>query len=142
MGRILAIDFGLKRIGLAQTDPSKIIATAIGTIENIKIWEWLDLHFKKEEIEVVVIGLPKNLNNENTHATLNVIGFIEDFKKRFPTKNIETYDERFTSKMAMSALISSGLKKKDRAKKEMLDSTSATIILQDYLEYLAFKNRI
>lgn len=132
MGRILAIDYGGKRTGLAVTDPLKIIATPLDTVETKKLLLYLKDYFAKEEVEEVIIGLPKRLNNTDTHGTALVEKFLPLYRKNFNIP-ISTIDERFTSKMAAASMIESGVKKKDRQKKENLDKLSATIILQGYL---------
>lgn len=132
MGRILAIDYGGKRTGLAVTDPLKIIATPLETVETKKLLQYLKDYFSKEEVEEVIIGLPKRLNNTDTHGTALVEKFLPLYRKNFSIP-ISTIDERFTSKMAAASMVESGVKKKDRQKKENLDKLSATIILQGYL---------
>lgn len=134
MPRILAIDFGKKRTGLAVTDPLKIIASGLCTVETNQLVTFLKNYFLKEEVELVLIGLPKNLQNQDTDATALVLAFITKFKQEFPTKPIQTLDERFTSKMAFQTMIDSGLKKKDRKNKALVDEISATIILQGYMQ--------
>lgn len=133
MGRILAIDYGLKRTGLAVTDPLKIIANSLDTVSTHDLVKYLENYFLKEEVEEVVIGMPKNLNNQDTHTTQPVKNFIELFKKKF-TIPIVPHDERFTTKIAFQSLIESGVSKKDRRKKGLIDQVSATVILQSYLE--------
>lgn len=133
MGRILAIDVGQKRIGLAVTDPLKIIATELATIHISEIWKFLEDYSKKEIIELVVVGMPKQMNNEFSESKRFVDDFIKNWDKKFPTIPLKTYDERFTSKMAQRAMIDGGMKKKDRQDKSKLDSLSATILLQDFM---------
>lgn len=136
MPRILAIDYGLKRTGIAVTDPLKIIATALTTIESPKLINFLKDYFKKEEVELIVIGEPKNWDESDTHATPLVKKVVEKLKKEFPEKPIKLVDERYTSKMASAALIDMGLKKKQRQDKSLVDKVAATIILQEYLRSL------
>jgi putative Holliday junction resolvase len=133
MGRILAIDYGLKRTGLAVTDPLKIIANSLDAVATHDLVKYLENYFLKEEVERVVIGLPKNLNNEPTHTTKPVEDFVQLFKKKFKIP-IETHDERFTTKIAFQSMIQSGVSKKDRRNKGLIDQVSATVILQSYLE--------
>ena len=133
MGRILAIDVGQKRIGLAVTDPLKIIATELATIHISEIWKFLDDYSKKEIIELVVVGMPKQMNNEFSESKRFVDDFIKNWDKKFPAIPLKTFDERFTSKMAQRAMIDGGMKKKDRQDKSKLDSLSATILLQDFM---------
>lgn len=134
MARILAIDYGKKRTGLAVTDPLQIIASGLITVPTETIIPFLTEYFTKEPVELVVIGLPKNLDGSDTDGTPLVEHFLIAFQKYFPTMPIKTLDERFTSKIAMQSMISSGMKKKDRQKKGNVDMISATIILQDYLQ--------
>jgi putative holliday junction resolvase len=134
MGRILAIDYGTKRTGLAVTDSLRIIATALDTVETIKLIEFLKKYFQKETVDEVVIGMPRQLNNTDSATAPAVRKFIESFSKTFPGKPIQTIDERFTSSIAQRAMIDSGMKKKDRQTKGNVDKISATLILQDYLQ--------
>lgn len=134
MGRILAIDFGLKRTGLAVTDSLKIIANGLETVPTHTLLSFLDTYFKKETVDEVVIGMPKNLDNSDTDSTAGVRIFIKSFKKKFPEVAMHEHDERFTSKLAMQAMIAGGMSKKDRREKGNVDRVSATIILQSYME--------
>ncbi|MEO1053024.1 MAG: Holliday junction resolvase RuvX [Bacteroidota bacterium] len=134
MGRILAVDYGTKRVGLAVTDPLKIIASPLDTVHAKDVISFLQDYCSNEAVEAFVIGMPKNLNNEDTDATSHVRGFIKRLEKAFPAVSITTVDERFTSKIAFDAMIAGGLKKKDRADKGTVDKVSATVILQSYLE--------
>ncbi len=134
MGRILAIDFGKKRTGLAVTDPLKIIATPLETVPTHQVISFLKNYHQTESIEAFVIGMPKNLMNNDTDSTSSVRSFINLLQKEFPGHEIHQVDERFTSKMAMQAMVSGGMKKSERRKKENVDKLSATIILQSYLE--------
>lgn len=136
MPRILAIDYGLKRTGIAVTDPLKIIATALITIESPKLITFLKDYFKKEEVELIIIGEPKNWDESDTHATPLVKKIVEKLKKEFPQMPLKLVDERYTSKMASTALIDMGLKKKQRQDKSLVDKVAATIILQEYLRSL------
>lgn len=138
MPRIIAIDYGLKRVGIAATDELQIVANPLDTIPNNKIWEFLKKYLSEENVECIVIGLPKRLNNEATHITEDVHHFKNKVTQLYPEMKIELHDERFTSKMAMAAMVAGGMKKKDRAKKENLDKISASIILQSYLESKSF----
>lgn len=134
MGRIIAIDYGKKRTGLAVTDPLKIIANGLETVPTHKLWDFLAQYFKKEEVEKVVIGYPRQMNNQPSESVAFVQPFINRFKKGYPQIPIDLFDERFTSKMAFQTMIDAGLGKKDRQNKCLVDKISATIILQDYLE--------
>jgi len=135
MSRILAIDYGLKRTGLAVTDPLKIIATGLTTVESKQLIAFLKDYFSKEEVELMIIGEPKNLDDSDTHATQLVRNTIKELQKNFPTIPVKTVDERFTSKMASRAMIEMGLKKKQRQNKALVDEIAATIMLQEYLKH-------
>lgn len=134
MPRIMAIDYGSKRCGIAVTDPLQIIANGLTTVSTHELFTFLENYFAKEEVETIVVGEPKRLNGTATHATPLVNAFVQQLSKKFPAKKIERVDERFTSKMAFQTMIDSGLKKKDRANKALVDEVSATIILQSYME--------
>ena len=134
MGRLLAIDYGTKRVGLAVTDPLKIIATPLETVPAKEIINFIKTYLSKESVEMVIIGMPKDLLNRDTHSTSSVKKFIEVLEKTFPDIKISTVDERYTSKMAFQTMIDGGLKKKDRQNKSTVDKLSATIILQSYME--------
>jgi putative Holliday junction resolvase len=134
MGRILAIDYGMKRTGLAVTDPLRIISTALDTVETTGLIEYLKKYFQKETVDEVVIGMPRQLDNTDSATAPSVRKFIEQFKTTFPSKPIQTIDERFTSSIAQRAMIDGGMKKKDRQVKGNVDKISATLILQDYLQ--------
>ena len=134
MARILSIDYGKKRTGLAVTDPLKIIATGLATIETPKLLTYLKDYFSKEQVEEVIIGMPVNWDDSDTHATPLVKKFIEQFKKNFPTIPIKEVDERFTSKLASQAMLEMGLKKKQRQNKALVDEIAAAIMLQEYLQ--------
>ena len=139
MGRILAIDFGKKRAGLAVSDPEQIIANQLTTVPASAIWNFLREYFLKEHVDEVVIGYPRKLNNQPSEAVSYINPFIKKFIRTYPDMQIELLDERFTSKMAFRAMIEGGLKKKARQNKEMVDVVSATIILQNYLEQKRYK---
>ncbi len=134
MGRILAIDYGTKRTGLAVTDPLRIIATALDTVETTALIEFLKKYFIGERVDEVVVGMPKQLNNQDSETAPAVRRFVEIFKNTFPEKPIALVDERFTSSMAQRVMIDGGMKKKDRQVKGNVDKISATIILQSYME--------
>ncbi|MBL7766941.1 MAG: Holliday junction resolvase RuvX [Chitinophagaceae bacterium] len=134
MPRILAIDYGKKRVGLAVTDPLQIIASGLTTLPTLELIAYLKKYFATEAVEKVIIGLPKSLSNEDTDATALVEHFIGIFQKNFPDIPIVPLDERFTSKMAFQSMIDSGLKKKARQNKGLIDEISATILLQGYME--------
>ena len=134
MGRILAIDYGLKRVGVAVTDPMQIIATGLDTVATHDLIAWLKKYTQTEPVDCFVVGMPKNLNNEATDSTSHVVGFTRRLKKEFPDKPVHLADERFTSRIAQQTMLHAGLKKKDRQNKATVDKVSATIILQSYLE--------
>ncbi|OJJ22169.1 Holliday junction DNA helicase RuvA [marine bacterium AO1-C] len=136
MSRIVAIDYGTKRVGLATTDPLKIIATALDTIHSKDVIQFLKDYHTQETIEKFVIGMPKKLDGTDTNATQHVKIFINLLKKNFPNHEVITHDERFTSKMALDAMIQGGTSKKYRKEKGNIDKVSAVIILQSYLESL------
>ncbi len=133
MGRLLALDFGKKRTGIAVSDPMQLIATGLQTVETHQLLIFLENYFKTEIVDKVIIGMPKNLDNSDTDATKLVTDFIKKFKQLFSHKRIETIDERFTSKIAQQTILQNGLKKKDRQNKALVDEISAIIILQDYM---------
>ncbi|HEX2608824.1 MAG TPA: Holliday junction resolvase RuvX [Flavisolibacter sp.] len=135
MSRILSIDYGGKRTGLAVTDPLKIIATGLCTVETPKLMPFLKEYFAKEAVELVIIGMPVNWDDSATHATPLVQKFIKEFQKQFPALPIKEVDERFTSKLASQAMLQMGLKKKQRQNKAMVDEIAATIMLQEYLQH-------
>jgi putative Holliday junction resolvase len=134
MGRILAIDFGRKRTGLAVTDVLKIIANGLDTVPTHNLEDFLTGYFAQEDVEKVVIGYPKQLNNKPSEAVVYLEVFLKRFQKSFPNMDYVLVDERFTSKMAFQAMIDGGVKKKDRKNKALIDKVSATIILQNYLD--------
>lgn len=134
MPRILAIDYGLKRTGLAVTDPLQIIATGLMTVESQRLIPVLKDYFQKETVELILIGEPKNWDESDTHATPLVQAIIKRLKKEFPHIPIQTVDERYTSKMARQSMLDMGMKKKDRRNKAIVDEIAATIMLQEYLQ--------
>lgn len=133
MARILSIDYGLKRTGLAVTDPLKIIATGLTTVDSSQLISFLKDYFSKEEVELIIIGEPKNMDDTDTHATPLVNNCIKQLHKKFPGMPVKKVDERFTSKMASQAMIEMGMKKKRRQDKRLMDEIAATILLQEYL---------
>lgn len=138
MSRILAIDYGLKRTGIAVTDPLQIIASGLTTIESHQLIPFLKDYFSKESVERLVIGEPKNLDDSDTHATEPVRRIVKKLQKEFPDIPITTVDERYTSGMAKQAMLDMGMKKKDRQNKANVDRIAATIILQEYLASTGF----
>ena len=135
MGRILAIDYGQKRVGLAVTDELQIIANALTTVRAADIIPFLREYMSKEKVDCFVVGEPKRMNNTPSQSLQFIEPFIRSLKKIFPEIPVERMDERFTSKMATQVLIDAGLRKKDRQEKEKVDKISATLILQSYLEF-------
>lgn len=135
MGRILAIDYGRKRTGVAVTDPQQVIANGLKTIATHEIFTFLSDYFRKEEVDLVVVGYPKTMNNLPSEAVVYIRQFLKKFESVFPGKEYFLMDERFTSKMAFQTMIDGGLSKKQRRDKNLIDTISATIILQSYLEY-------
>jgi putative holliday junction resolvase len=139
LGRILALDIGRKRTGIAVTDPLKILANGLTTVSTGQIFEFLETYLKKEIIEIFIVGMPKQLNNEPSESVKYVEPVINRLKKLYSQIPIILVDERFTSKIAHQTMIDGGVKKMDRRNKEMIDTISATIILQSYLESVDFK---
>ncbi|WP_055445433.1 Holliday junction resolvase RuvX [Lacinutrix himadriensis] len=133
MKRILALDFGTKRTGIAVTDELQIIASGLTTVHTKELISFLKEYFNSEKVELVVIGEPKQMNNEVSESEAAIQGFIKKFTKAFPEMPMQRVDERFTSKMAFQTMIDSGLSKKKRKNKALVDEISATIILQSYL---------
>lgn len=134
MARILAIDYGTKRTGIAVTDPLQIIANGLDTVETKELLSYLETYFSEEEVETVVVGEPLHADDTPTYLEPHIIGFIRKLQKQFPELNIVRQDERFTSVMAKEALLESGLKQKKRRQKGLVDKMAATILLQEYLE--------
>lgn len=134
MGRILAIDYGQKRIGIAVTDPLQIIANGLTTVPVNEIFKFLSEYTAKEAVELFVVGLPKKMNNEASDSMRLIEPFVQGLKNKFPAIPVKMVDERFTSVLTHKALLEGGAKKKTRQNKELRDEISATIILQSYLE--------
>ena len=132
--RILAIDFGLKRTGLAVTDPARIIASALETVPSAELMQYLKRYLAKESVEGFVVGMPVNLDGSPTDVTPNVRLFIAELKRQFPKQWVEPIDERFTSVLAQRTMLESGISKKARREKGTVDRISATIILQGWME--------
>ena len=135
MARILAIDYGKKRTGIAVTDPLQIIATGLNTINSHELIPFLKNYFNNETVELIIIGMPYNLDESDTDGTAPAKNAIERLQKAFPQIPLQTVDERFTSKMAVSAMLHMGMKKKDRQIKGNVDVIAATIMLQSYMEH-------
>ena len=137
MGRILAIDYGQKRVGIAVTDDMQIIATGLTTVHVKDVFDFLKDYLAKENVETIVIGEPKDMKNRPSDSSRFIEPFVKKMKKTFPMTKIERFDERFTSVMAQQAIIDSGAKKKKRQDKSLVDTVSATIILQSYMNSLS-----
>lgn len=135
MARILAIDFGTKRTGIAVTDPAQIIATGLDTIDTSKVLTYLEGYFKKEAVEKIVVGEPKQLDGKPSAIAPQVNAFVKQLGQKFPAIPVVRYDERFTSKMAFQAMIDGGLGKKQRQNKGLVDKVSAVILLQSYMDF-------
>lgn len=133
MGRILSIDYGLKRTGLAVTDPDRIIAGGLTTVRTHTLLDFLDNYLQKEQVDELIIGLPVQMNNQPSETEPHIKGFIKKISKKHPKIPIYRIDERFTSKMAQQTMVDGGLKKMQRRNKALVDEISATIILQTYL---------
>jgi putative pre-16S rRNA nuclease len=139
MARILAIDYGTKRVGIAVTDPDKLVATPLTTVPTRDIIAFISQYLQDEEVEAIVVGMPRDLFNNDSHSTQAIKQFVNQLKRKFKTYPLHLHDERFTSKMALDAMIRSGSSKRDRRKKENIDKLSATIILQSYMEAESYK---
>ena len=133
MGRILAIDFGEKRTGIAITDELQIIASGLTTVNTVELLSFLKEYNNTEKVELILIGHPKQMDNSNSESEVLILPFIQKLEKLLPQIPMKRVDERFTSKMAFQTMIDGGMKKKQRRKKAMVDEISATIILQSYL---------
>ena len=134
MGRILGIDYGRKRCGIAVTDPLKIIANGLTTVPSHTLIEFLQDYTKKESVEKIIVGLPKQLNGNPSESMNYITPFLNRLRKVLPDIPVEMYDERFTSTIAHKAMLDGGVKKKDRQNKEIVDTIAASIILNDYLQ--------
>jgi putative Holliday junction resolvase len=134
MGRIIGIDYGKKRIGLAVTDPLQMFASPLNTVSPSEFHIFINEYLKKEEIDAFVIGYPVQMNNQPSESVKDINPFIKNLRKKFPGKLIHLVDERFTSKIAMQTMIAGGVKKKERQNKSMIDKISASIILQSFID--------
>lgn len=133
MPRIVAIDYGMKRTGIAVTDELQIIASGLTTVPSETVLDFLSQYFENEKVNQVLIGEPKQMNGQPSESAPIIEAFVDKFKTRFPEMKVTRVDERFTSKMAFQTMIDSGLKKKQRQNKALIDEISATIMLRDYL---------
>lgn len=134
MARLLSIDYGKKRTGIAVSDPLQIIANGLTTVDTSGLFDFLADYLKKEEVSCIVVGLPRQMNNEPSENMRRIEPFVNRLRKLYPHIQVEYYDERFTSRMAHQAMIDGGVKKKERQNKALVDEISATIILQGYME--------
>lgn len=142
MGRLLAIDYGTKRTGIAVSDTLKIIANGLTTVATHTLFDYLKAYLEKEDVECIVVGLPKRMNNEYSDNMKHIAPFVKKLQSIYPHMRIEYYDERFTSALAQQTMIDGGLKKKDRQNKALVDEISAVIILQSYMESLRLQNKV
>jgi len=138
MGRILAVDYGQKRVGIAVTDELKMIASGLKTVASKDIWKFLADYLKKEKVEAIVVGEPRDMMNRPSDSSRFVEPFVRKLRKTYPTLKVDRFDERFTSKMAFQTMIDGGLGKKQRQNKALVDTISAALILQSYLESQKF----
>lgn len=136
MGRIVAIDYGIKRTGIAVTDPERIIATGLTTVETPRLEQFLQDYCRKEPVDLFVVGEARRMSGEWSESMQYIEPFVQRLQVLFPDKPVERIDERFTSKLAFQAMIDGGLGKKQRQNKAMIDQVSATIMLQDYMRTL------
>jgi putative Holliday junction resolvase len=134
VARILSVDYGKKRTGLAVTDPLQLIAGGLATVATSQLMEWLRSYLAREEVELIVVGEPKQPNGQPSENLPRVMAFVKKLEKEFPMIPVRLYDERFTSVMAHQAMIDGGLRRKARQDKALVDEISATIILQSYME--------
>ncbi len=139
MGRILALDYGQKRVGIAVTDESRIIANGLTTVHVKDLMAFLKEYIGKENVDCIVVGEPRDMKNRASDAARFIEPFVKHLKKQFPDIVVDRMDERFTSKMAFQTMIDAGLKKKNRRNKELVDTISATLILQSYMESMVFR---
>ena len=133
MARILSIDYGRKRTGLAVTDPLQLLAGGLATVATSELWSWLEGYVAREQVERIVVGEPRQPNGQPSENLARVQQFVNRWRKAHPEVPVDYYDERFTSVLAHQAMLDGGLKKKDRQNKALVDEISATIILEDYL---------
>jgi putative Holliday junction resolvase len=137
----MAIDYGQKRTGIAVTDELRLFATGLTTVPSASVITFLKKYFDQQSVDVVVVGLPRQLNNTPSDAQRFTEPFVKQLRKHFPDVTVERFDERFTSRMAQDTLLQAGLKKKDRQNKQLVDTVSATLILQSYMHMLSSQNQ-
>lgn len=135
MARIMAIDYGSKRVGIAVTDPDQLIAGGLTTVHSSEVIDYLKKYLANEVVECIVVGEPKQMNNRPSESARFIDPFVVHLKRSFPGVKIDRWDERFTSKMAVQSMLDNGLKKKDRQNKALVDEISAILILQNYLTF-------
>lgn len=140
LGRLLAIDYGKKRVGIAVTDPLQLIATGLCTVAASEVIAFLKAYFEKEKVDLVIVGLPKQMDNSQSESMRFITPFLKQLTKHFPQMLVQTFDERFTSKLAHQAIIDGGVKKMNRRDKSLVDMVSATIILQSYMQSKELRN--
>lgn len=141
MGRYLALDYGTKRTGIAVSDTLKIIANGLTTVPTHTLLDYLKTYLQKEDVERIIVGLPKQMNNEYSENMKHIRPFVKKLQSLYPDIQIEYYDERFTSALAHKTMLDAGLKKTDRQNKSLVDEISATIILQGYMESLRLQSK-
>ena len=134
LGRILALDYGKVRTGIAITDPLKMIASGLTTVETSTLFTFLDRYLESEEVDLIIVGQPRQMQNQPSEVEVLITRFIKEFRKRYPEIGLERQDERFTSRLAVKSMIEGGMKKKKRRDKALIDEISATLILQAYLD--------
>lgn len=134
----MAFDYGTKRIGIAVTDPLQIVASALTTVHPKDIWQFLEEYLQAEQVQTFVVGKPIQMDGTDSQSAPHVLGFIRKLRKTYPQITVEEIDERFTSKLASAAILQSGVKKSKRQEKGIVDTVSATILLQDYLSSRSF----
>ncbi|MBR5936495.1 MAG: Holliday junction resolvase RuvX [Bacteroidaceae bacterium] len=139
MGRILAIDYGTKRTGIAVTDPLRIIPGGLATVATHELQSFLAGYFSKEQVDQIVVGHPTNMNGEESASMKQIRPFVEKLKKQYPDKQVVMFDERFTSVLAQKAILEAGIKKMARRNKALVDEVSATIILESYMNSIHYK---
>lgn len=140
MGRILAIDYGTKRTGIAVTDPLRIIPGGLTTVATHELQAFLADYFGKEQVDVIVVGHPTNMNGEESASMKQIRPFVDKLRKQYPAKQIVMFDERFTSVLAQRAILDAGIRKMARRNKALVDEVSATIILESYMNSIQYKS--
>lgn len=138
MARILGIDYGTKRTGISATDPLQIIVSAVGTVPTNDLWDFLEKYLSEEEVEKIVIGEPLTLEGKPAKITPLIVGLTRKLKKHYPNIELDTHDERYSSVAAKQVILQSGIRKKKRRDKSLVDKVSAVLILQDYLGHHNF----